>query len=235
LNPWAFLVGIIAPVAFWLAYFYYKDRLQPEPLPLILKSYGLGIAAGLLSLGIFDLLIAAGLPEAETFLVQGSPIQALGYCFLAIGLLEEVLKFLPFWLFCLRFKEFDEEIDGIIYSSAVALGFASFENLLLLRHLHGFELYARAFTSPLVHTIFASIWGHACARARIRGKSLAASALVGLALAAIVHGLYDFVAIRLNYTLPAAAIILVVWVWRLALTQRLQQQWRREQENRKEP
>lgn len=229
MTVWAFLAGVVAPVIFWMAFLRYKDRLQPEPFPLMLTAYGLGIAAGCLVLNGYDLLLAVGLPEGESVLVYGSWPEALAYCVLVIGVPEEAVKFLPFWLICLRFKAFDEEIDGIIYASCVALGFASFENLLLLRQLQGPELYARAFTSPLVHTIFASIWGHACARAHIRGGSLLRAAVIGLILSALVHGLYDFLAIRLEYGLPSALVIMVVWIWRLVVIHRLQQRWQGEQ------
>lgn len=228
MSAWTILAGVIAPVAFWMAFIYHKDRLQPEPFPLLLSSYALGVVAGVVAVMAHAALAVAGLPEGTEIVAEGAWWESLGYSFLAIGVLEEVVKFIPFWLVCLRFKEFDEEIDGIVYASSVALGFATLENLFVLRQLEGFELYARAYASPLVHTIFASIWGHACARSRIRGGSLLRAAVVGLLVASAAHGLYDFLALRFDLAALAAAVILAIWIWRLVVIGRLQKKWHEE-------
>ena len=49
------------------------------------------------------------------------------YAVLVIGVIEELAKMIPFLLFVINFKEFDEPIDGIIYGSFIALGFAAVE------------------------------------------------------------------------------------------------------------
>jgi len=141
-----------------------------------------------------------------------------------IGVIEELVKFIPFWLIGMRLHHFDEPIDGIVYASFVALGFASYENWYFLPELEGGAAVARAFASPLVHVMFASIWGYACSRAKIEGRPLLPAALAGLALAALLHGLYDFVAIGLAlwvHIVPPA-IILAIWIWRMRLIRRLQ-------------
>lgn len=227
LSPWAILAGVIAPAIFWIAFLYYKDRLKPEPFPLMLTAYGLGVVAGFIALNLFDLLLYLGLPDGNLIFEHGNWWQSLVYCVVAIGLLEEVVKFLPFWLFCLRFEAFDEEIDGIVYASSVALGFATFENVLHFQHLEGPELYARAYVSPLVHTIFASIWGHACAKVRLGGGSMLRAALVSLVIAAVIHGLYDFLALSPGLGVLAALVILVVWLWRMRVIHKLQAKWRK--------
>ena len=56
------------------------------------------------------------------------------YAVLAIGVIEEAVKMIPFLLVVVRFREFDEPIDGIIYASFIALGFATMENI---QYLHG--------------------------------------------------------------------------------------------------
>ncbi|NIO48972.1 MAG: PrsW family intramembrane metalloprotease, partial [Candidatus Aminicenantes bacterium] len=56
-------------------------------------------------------------------------IQFLFYSIGITGIVEEFFKFLPFIIVIARFKSFDEKIDGIIYASVIALGFASYENM----------------------------------------------------------------------------------------------------------
>ena len=70
---------------------------------------------------------------------------------------------------------------------------------------------------------FGAIWGHWVGCAFLQGRSLVVAAAIGLAIAASLHGLYDFVVIlNPHNTLPIAALgIVAIWVWRLKLMQRL--------------
>jgi RsiW-degrading membrane proteinase PrsW (M82 family) len=218
------LLALIAPALFWAAYHYYKDRHQPEPMLNLLLTYGLGIGAGYLGLHAYAALELAGLRYDAYHLAETSRLGLFLYAVGVIGVIEELVKFIPFWLIGMRLHHFDEPIDGIVYASFVALGFASYENWYFLPELEGGAAVARAFASPLVHVMFASIWGYACSRAKIEGRPLLPAALAGLALAALLHGLYDFVAIGLAlwvHIVPPA-IILAIWIWRMRLIRRLQ-------------
>ena len=153
-----FLAGIIAPALFWTGYFYYKDRLRPEPLLKFGTMYLLGLATAFICLLFYGLLPRLGFPGDSSFLMMASgSLQFLAYCLIVTGPIEEFFKFLPFILFAVRFREFDEKTDGIIYAALIALGFASFENMRYLAFLDGFPLFGRAFASPLTHAVFASI------------------------------------------------------------------------------
>ena len=55
------LLVILVPAGLWIAYLYYKDRLQPEPPPAILFSYLLGVLSGWSALGAFDLIDSTGI------------------------------------------------------------------------------------------------------------------------------------------------------------------------------
>ena len=221
MTIWILLAGVVAPAAFWGAYLYYNDRYKPEPLVKVGAAYLLGGAACWVCLKSYDLTVHLGLPAEPGLLVISDRERFFYYALVVIGPLEELCKFLPFWLGCMRFRAFDEVIDGIIYASAVALGFASFENLLHLPHLDGPMLYARAYASPLVHVVFSSIWGYYCARARLGGRPLAPAALGSLACAAVAHGVYDFLATDPLFTAVSAVVILGVWIWRILTIRRL--------------
>lgn len=208
------LSAIIAPALFWTGYFYYKDRFQPEPLLKFGFSYVLGFAAALGCLKLYDLISLAGVPTIYgTQLVTAERRSYLAASLLIIGPLEELCKFLPFFLVTLRFKEFDEKTDGIIYAAAVALGFASFENLGYLGYLRGLALFGRAVASPLTHAVFASVWGYAVGRAKLQNRSIILPALGGLALAALFHGLFNFLTASTPLRLLSALLILGIWLW----------------------
>ncbi|KPK40819.1 MAG: hypothetical protein AMJ69_01020 [Gammaproteobacteria bacterium SG8_47] len=217
--------AVFAPALLWAAYHYHKDRHQPEPALVLAALYGLGLAAAWFNMHVHQALYAIGLNADPYALAREEHWwELLFFSVFGIGLGEELSKFVPFALLATRLKHFDEPIDGIIYASFVALGFASFENLQHLRYLDGWAGVGRAVASPAVHVVFASIWGYlyGCALLRRRGKWRAAG--TGLALAALTHGVYDFIAIGFSswaHVVPPA-ILLGLWLWRLYLMRRLQ-------------
>ena len=133
---------------------------------------------------------------------------------------------LPFLLVVWRFEKFDEPLDGIIYASFIGLGYAAVENWQYLEYLTTTEAYARGFASPVIHIVFASIWGHWIAQAYLRKRSVALAALASLAIAASLHGVYDFIVIlNPHNSLPLAAVLIIsVWWWRLRLMRDLHEQ-----------
>jgi RsiW-degrading membrane proteinase PrsW (M82 family) len=211
------IAAIIAPALFWTCYFYYKDRLQPEPLLKFGSAFLLGLAAAYGCLKLYDLLPLAGVgldPEALT--TGRNQLSFLALNLGVIGPLEEFSKFVPFDLVALRFREFDEKTDGIIYASAVALGFASFENIGYLSFLQGFDLFGRAVASPLTHAVFASVWGYSVGCAFLKKKKIILPALAGILLAGLCHGLFNFFTAAPKLRLFGALIILSLWLWVIA-------------------
>ena len=219
MNELALALPIVVPAAFWAAYHYYRDRHLPEPVDHLFAALMLGVlAAGVskllyLSLGLLDLRFDA------LALADSSAFGLLLYAMLAIGPIEELSKLAPFVLLVLRFDKLDEPLDGIIYASFIGLGYAAVENWEYLQYLTVTEAYARGFASPVVHIVFASIWGHRITKAHLAGRPVAPAAFSGLAIAAGLHGVYDFIVLLSpQKSLPLAALIIgAVWVWRLKL------------------
>ena len=120
-------------------------------------------------------------------LADASALGLFAYAMLAIGPIEELAKLLPFLVVIIRFDEFDEELDGIIYASFIALGYAAVENWQYREFLTPLEAVARGFASPIVHILFASVWGHWIAQAHLNGRSIALGATAGFAIAAALH------------------------------------------------
>jgi len=124
-----FLIAPIAvPVLFWAVYHYYKDRHLPEPVGHLAFTFLLGIAAAWISTALYSGLDWVGLRFDAGYLADTSSWALLAYSLLAIGPIEELAKLLPFLIVVLRFKEFDEPMDGIIYASFIGLGYAAIEN-----------------------------------------------------------------------------------------------------------
>ena len=217
------ILPVVVPVVFWAIYHYHKDRHLPEPPGNLLLCFVLGLVAAGISKAMYVGLEPLGLRIDAVAIAQEDGLQLFAYAMLAIGPIEELAKLLPFLLVVLRFKAFDEPLDGIIYASFIALGYSAVENYHYLDYLNGIEAAARGFAGPVIHILFASIWGHWIPRARLAQRSIVQPALLGFLLAAGLHGLYDFMVLRNPVSaLPiAATMIAVIWVWRLRLMRRM--------------
>lgn len=210
---------IAGPILFWIGYHYYKDRHLPEPLLNLAVAFCLGIAASYLADYMYQSLGVFGLRKDALLLAEESRLGLLIYAIFAIGVIEELAKLIPFLLVIIRFRAFDEPIDGIIYGSFIALGFAAVENIQYVQLMGFGEALARGFAGPVVHMVFASIWGYYIGRAYLCRRRLLLVVPASLAFTAVVHGIYDYIVIAFPMpTIPVAALlILALWLWRLVL------------------
>ena len=219
------LLPVVVPVLFWAGYHYHKDRHLPEPPINLLISFGLGLGAVAIAKLMYMGLEPLGLRYDAATLAAENPLALFAYACLVIGPIEELAKLLPFVIVVLRFKAFDEPLDGIIYASFIGLGYAAAENIDYLQFLTTLESVARGFAGPVVHILFASIWAHWITRARLSGLPIGPALISGYLLSAFLHGVYDFL-VLLNpvFALPiAATLIIAIWIWRLILLHRMHQ------------
>ena len=217
------ILPVALPILFWAVYHYHKDRHLPEPVGHLLLAFALGMLASGLSMAMYEGLGALGLRHDAGYLADTTSLGLFAYSLLAIGPIEEFAKLVPFLLVIIRFREFNEPLDGIIYASFIGLGYAAVENWQYLDYLTPTEAAARGFASPVLHILFASIWGHWIGRAHLSQQSVAKAALSGLAVAAGLHGLYDYLALLNphNSLLFAALMVVTLWLWRLRLMRRM--------------
>jgi len=217
------ILPILIPVIFWAVYHYHKDRHLPEPPLNLALCFCMGLGSSALSKLMYLGLEPLGLRYDAVALGADNPLGLLAFALLAIGPIEELAKLAPFILIVLRFKAFDEPLDGIIYASFIALGYAAAENVYYLDFLTPLESAARGFASPVVHILFASIWAHWITQAWLKREPLALPTAIGFLLAALLHGSYDFLVLLNPVVTPpiAAMLIIAIWIWRLILLRRL--------------
>jgi RsiW-degrading membrane proteinase PrsW (M82 family) len=225
---WVFAAGAVAAGAvFWSVYFRLKDRLKPEPFKLVASAVLLGGVAAGAAMAVFRLLPAFGVPSGPT--PEDLPALLL-YCVAVIGVVEEGLKFAVVRLFMVRWREYDEVIDGLVYAALTAIGFAAVENLVYARGAPGIEVLARAAALPLTHAVFSAVWGLPMAHALSIPRPAASRFLrqaAPLALSMGLHGAYDFFLLGFNATFTASAIVLVLWIALIYSAGRLEKEARR--------
>ena len=219
MNHVVILLPVVLPIAFWVAYHLHVDRHIPEPAGHLVIAFVLGLVSFYLGLFLYSSLDTVNL-RRDAFLLAETSLPALfAYCIFVIGPIEELAKMIPFLLVVLRFREFDEPIDGIIYASFIALGFAALENIGYLQYLSPAEAYARGFAGPVIHIVFASLWGYYIGRDYLCGRPLWTTVIAAGVITSLLHGMYDFIVIGLPPSmLPIAASLIVgLWIWRLFL------------------
>lgn len=156
------LIAALAPGAFWLRFFYKRDKLNPEPKKLIARAFIMG-AIVVLPAGFIEVMIEGIFPIPVFTLVVVAPI------------VEELLKFSGMRVSIGKHKAFDEPVDGIIYATAVGLGFATLENIFYVwdawqEGMMGTVAIIRAIVTIPGHAIFAAMWGYAYSLAKFNPK-----------------------------------------------------------------
>lgn len=179
------VVLAFGPGIFWLWYVYQKDRLEPEPRALVVKIFVLGMVCALPAA-----LLEVPFAWSGVFLI-----------IVAAPVIEEYAKYFVVSRTIYKQIDFNEPMDGIVYSAAAALGFASIENLFYLVTAQSHNILTpvflgRAFFSVPGHVLFSTIWGAALGRAKFVSDLARQRALIhgGLLAAMAAHGLFNLLA-----------------------------------------
>jgi RsiW-degrading membrane proteinase PrsW (M82 family) len=111
--------------------------------------------------------------------------------FLIVAVIEEFSKYIIVRYFAQPNKEFNEPFDGIMYAVMVSMGFAATENIMYVFE-GGYQVaILRAFTAVPAHATFAVLMGYFMGKAKF-AKNRSKYNLLGLFLAVLFHGAYDF-------------------------------------------
>ena len=177
----------IAPGVAIALYFYFRDQYNREPRRHLIISFFLGgisaVVAGLLEEALFSL----------TGIQIGNGIEHnLIAAFIFVGFTEEWTKYIMVRYYAFRQPEFDEPLDGIIYSVMVGMGFATLENVLYVMDSGYTTAIMRMFLSVPAHATFAVIMGYELGKAKFAGRKRFFYIQPALLGATFWHGSYDF-------------------------------------------
>lgn len=201
--PVVAVVSAITPGIFWLWVFTKGKSYRGSPRKFVILTFFLGM------------LSVAPAGAIEWFLIDdeelgtGAGIAAIAaVMFFIVGPVEETSKYLAVRVGVYNTRHLREPLDGLIYGAAASLGFASAENVLYALTYGPEVMIVRAPLSTLAHLIFGSMWAVTLDRRRTR-KFTAGRQLLGLALAAGLHGLFNVLASYPWGVLGAIALVVI--------------------------
>jgi RsiW-degrading membrane proteinase PrsW (M82 family) len=207
----------------WLVFVRRFDRARPEPIWLVLATFGLG-ALSVVPAGLAEYAFAATTPWLDPSLVtMGGQLRALplsvAVATVVVGFSEEGAKLLSVWALAWRRREFDEPVDGLVYSSAAALGFAALENVkyFAFGRMSGAVIALRGFVTVPAHMLFSALWGYALGQTLVSRRSRVFELSLAAALA---HGLFDALLSTDGLQLAATALVLGLAVAYVTMLQR---------------
>jgi len=181
------LFAAITPVLIIVIYIYVKDKYEKESKRILLITFLFGaivsvIISTLLYI-VFDLFIP--LPD------EYSVVQQFIKAFFVVALIEEFSKYVIVRFWSQPRDDFNEPFDGIIYAVMVSMGFAAVENIFYVLDGGMSTALVRAFTAVPAHATFAILMGYYMGKAKFSNNRFKWN-LIGLALAILFHGAYDF-------------------------------------------
>ena len=228
-GPVALLLGLITatiPVPIYIALVLWIDRYEAEPLWMLATAFFWGA----LIATFFAFLLNTGSQGVVTLISNAEAGEAFS-AVISAPIVEETGKaFILFIFFFWKKDEFDGVIDGIVYASMAALGFAMTENVLYYGKAAatggGGALTAviiiRGFFAPFSHPLFTSLTGIGLGLAKQSTNFVVKllTPIVGLLMAIFMHSIWNgsavfggggiFILTYLLVMIPAFLIILVV-------------------------
>lgn len=199
--------GVLLGTAIWLWILRRYDRVEPESLRHLVQ---VGIVGGLASIAVAGFLneiwrmgvgLGHDLFESPAAVSIG---RLLVFC-IAVGITEEICKATGAVIVTRRLGDLNEPVDAMVYAMTVALGFASFENVLYAMRFGNEVLFARFLWPVPAHMAYAAIWGYGLARARFMhpNRSRIITMAPSVLTAAAFHAAANFL-LFLQQTVTAA-------------------------------
>ncbi len=186
MDFFALLSLALAPGIAIIIFIYLKDKHEPEPFRLLAISFFYGVLSTLVTLLI-------SLPTQYWMVLREDDLtHQFVNAFFKVAFVEEFSKFLFIRFILFQNKHFNEPFDGIVYAVMVGMGFATLENILYVFE-YGFTTgILRMFTAVPAHATFAILMGYFLGKAKFSLDKKLYYSLLGLLVATLFHGAYDY-------------------------------------------
>ena len=183
----------VLPALILLFYTYQQDKMQREPVKMILKGFMFGCLSEFASFFISIPSMKLGLFPDEI----NSFWDAFRTAFFGAAIPEETAKLFCLWMFLRKNPYFDERMDGIVYAVCVGMGFAAFENI---EYLFAADTdwittgIGRSLTAIPGHFGFAVLMGYYYSLHHFDNYRSSGAGLKMWLYPVLAHGIYDTVA-----------------------------------------
>lgn len=209
------LILAMLPVSFFIAWIYLKDKYEKEPPLKLIGYFVLGILVSILAI-----LLELHFSKLNIFFGLVSDLYT---AFFVAAFIEEGLKFIVLMPILLKDKDFNEKLDGMIYSIFLSLGFATIENIIYLMRERldlSFELgITRGLISIPSHVMFAITMGYYISRYKFsKEDSEKIKYLVyAIIIPILLHGVFDFI-LMIGYRWAIIVfIVYIIFLWKVNL------------------
>ena len=211
-------IAAVIPAILLLRVVYKADKLDKEPMDLLIK---------LIFWGIVSTLIAVVLETIGQFILRPLNENSLIYNVLlyfgVVAFSEEWAKYVVLKWRTWKHPAFNCQFDGVVYSVFVGLGFALWENIQYVAMYGIYTALVRAVTAVPGHCCFAvfmGVWYGMAKRYEYAGEFGKAkqARIMSVVMPAIMHGIYDFIATwnqGISMIFVIFVVIMFVWAYRL--------------------
>ena len=209
------LILALLPVVCFLVWIYYKDKYEKEPVAKLVQYFFMGILVSILA--IFMELYLSKFNNL-------SGIESNIYtAFFVAAFTEEGVKSIILIPMLLGEKDFNEKLDGIIYSIVLSLGFATVENIIYLMKERVDLSLGLAITRGLIsipsHIMFAITMGYYISKykfAKDNNKKIK-YLFYAVIIPILLHGVFDFI-LMIGYRWAIIVfIVYVIFLWKINL------------------
>lgn len=204
----------LLPCVLWLWYFSSRSRYKRPAVRVLGVTFLLGALATIPALVL-------NLSGREFFnsLFGSTDLSYILVLFFIVGPVEELLKLLVVYLYAYRRQEFDEPLDGVIFSATAALGFAAIENVVYLAEKDPMLVLLRGPLSNPAHALFSSLWGLSLSKAKAAPNLISQRLPIvarGWLYALLLHSLFDILLVaadRINIVFFLLLIMMLTWLF----------------------
>lgn len=200
----------ITPAIIGISAIYLSDRVDREPLKLLLLTYILGALSVIPSIFVEEVL--------SKFNVFNGTLGAFYNAFIVAGLTEEYFKRLAITKLAYKTSYFNEKLDGIVYGVFAALGFATVENIIYVVFTYTnnpfIGLYRGIFSVP-AHGVFGITMGYYLSLSRFDTDKnrKRANFIKSFFMPVLLHGIFDFILMANIPELTMLFIPYVLFLW----------------------
>lgn len=216
INKLLVILLVLIPVYVFVRYIYYRDKIEKEPKMLIIILFILGIITVYLSNYSWNFIVSK-IPEIKEEIGNDNKYIKFLISYGEIGFIEETIKYIILVIIIYRNKNYNYEYDGIVYATAISLGFAFVEGIKYGMMNNLFITLVRSILTIPMHAVYGILMGYYLSKSKKNIQSRSFYYMyMALLVPIFIHGTSDYLLSTLNqknlliYIIYAMIIYIIV-------------------------